>query len=202
MFSCVQRWTQGKQYNTSDHSAPARNIREGESTERSIVTCHCIGSEPAQIEPSHFKPQSITSLGGTGDFECYPGTLTTLKVENLEKMCLRRKHATEADIVNAVNCCCCSCIFVVVVVAFFACARNRKQSGELLLTWTYNGINLPAEQQAKAVAPKGGGVGAGHPGGGDHGAFLCTPNALRDCNMFSLHRTLVSRHNTSFSRSF
>lgn len=81
-------------------------------------------SDPVQIAPSHFKPASVTSLGGTGDFECYPGTLTTLP------------------------------------------------DGRLLLTWTYNGINLPPAQQAKAVAPKGGGVGAGHPGGGDHGAFL------------------------------
>lgn len=81
-------------------------------------------SEPTQIAPTHFKPTSVTSLGGTGDFECYPGTLTTLP------------------------------------------------DGRLLLTWTYNGINLPPVQQAKAVAPKGGGVGAGHPGGGDHGAFL------------------------------
>ena len=81
-------------------------------------------SDPVQVAPSHFKPFSVTSLGGSGDFECYPGTLTTLP------------------------------------------------DGRLLLTWTYNGINLPPDQQAKAVAPKGGGVGAGHPGGGDHGAFL------------------------------
>jgi hypothetical protein len=81
-------------------------------------------SEPAQIAPSHFKPPSVTSLGGTGDFECYPGTL------------------------------------------------NALPDGRLLLTWTYNGINLPEEQQRKSRAPPGGGVGAGHPGGGDHGAFL------------------------------
>jgi hypothetical protein len=81
-------------------------------------------SEPAEVAPSFHKPASVTSLGGTGDFECYSGTLNTLP------------------------------------------------DGRLLLTWTYNGINLPAEQQAKAVAPQGGGVGAGHPGGGDHGAFL------------------------------
>lgn len=37
---------------------------------------------------------------------------------------------------------------------------------------TDNGINLPPAQQAKAVAPKGGGVGGGYPGGPDHGAFL------------------------------
>ena len=35
-------------------------------------------SDPVQIAPSHFKPASVTSLGGTGDFECYSGTLTTL----------------------------------------------------------------------------------------------------------------------------
>ena len=81
-------------------------------------------SEPAQVAPSHYKPESVTSLGGSGAFECYSGTLNTLP------------------------------------------------DGRLLLTWTYNGQGLPDEQVAKAVAPKGGGVGAGHPGGGDHGAFL------------------------------
>ena len=35
-------------------------------------------SEPAEIAPSHFKPASVTSLGGTGEFECYSGTLNTL----------------------------------------------------------------------------------------------------------------------------
>ena len=83
-------------------------------------------SEPTQIAPSHFKPDSVTSLGGTGEFECYSGTLNALP----------------------------------------------GQPGGLLLTWTYNGINLPESQQAKSADRGGTGVGSGYPGGGDHGAFL------------------------------